>query len=294
MRNAGTGVLVTVQKALHAGLGPGALLYVATLAGELSGALARWLIAAIGLYVVAWITGWPIPVQALSLTIAFGPLVASLLCLACPLLMDPIAGRWWEMSCGGRPPEPDEREAFDHAIAQLQTADPSVRAPRHWFVAEDAARNAAAYAGSLRLDRGLLESPYAAAVIAHELAHLRCSDARLTSALNLLLLAPMDTPAMRPLRSLAPRGLLWVACGQAALWLTANAWEMYWRSRELAADEYAARLGLGFALASALEADALPHEQPIARMRFSRATHPYTKPRIAKLRARGAGQDEPR
>ena len=285
MSDAGAGGLARVRRALHAGLGPGTVLYVATLAGELSAAVARWLIAAVGLDVIAWITGWPIPVQALALAVAFGPLAASLLSLICPPLMDPIAGRWWEMSCGGRPPEPDEREGFERAIAQLRAADPGVRAPRHWFVAEDSRRNAAAYAASLRLDRGLLESPYLAAVLAHELAHLRTSDARLTSALNLLLLAPMDTPTMRPLRSLAVRGLLWVACGQAPLWLTANAWEMYWRSRELAADEYAARLGLGFGLASALEADALPHEQPIARMRFSRATHPYTKPRIVKLRA---------
>lgn len=285
MTKASTGVVATVRKALHAGLGPGMLLYAVTLAAELSGALARWLIAAIALDVVAWITGWPIPVQALALAVAFGPLAASLLCLICPPLMDPISGRWWEMSCGGRPPEPDECEAFERAIAQLRATDPSIRAPRHWFVAEDSRRNAAAYAASLRLDRGLLESPYVAPVLAHELAHLRSSDARLTSALNLLLLAPMDTPATRPLRSLALRGLLWVACGQAALWLTANAWEMYWRSRELAADEYAARLGLGFGLATALEADALPHEQPIARMRVSRATHPYTKPRIVKLRA---------
>jgi Zn-dependent protease with chaperone function len=285
-----TGMLVRLRKALGAGVGPGALLYVATLAGQLSAAVARWLIAAVTLDVVAWLTGWPIPVGQLSLTIAFAPLLASLLCLLCPPLMDPIAGRWWEMSCGGRPPEQDEHEAFEQAITQLRAADPTVRAPRHWFVAEDAARNAAAYAGSLRLDRGLLESPYLAAVLAHELAHLRSSDARLTSALNLLLLAPMDTPSVRPLRSFALRGLLWVACGQAVLSLTANAWEMYWRSREIAADEYAARLGLGFGLASALEADSLPHEQPIARMRFSRSTHPYTKPRIVKLRAPGSKQ----
>ena len=286
------GRLAIARKALRALQGPGTLLYAATLAGEFFAGFARWLIAAVTLYAVAWITGWPIPVQVLALTVAFAPLAASLLCLICPPLMDPIAGRWWEMSCGGRPPEPDEHEAFERAIAQLRAADPSVRAPRHWFVAEDPGHNAAAYAGSLRLDRGLLESPYAAAVIAHELGHLRSGDARLTSALNLLLLAPMDTPTVRPLRSFAFRGLAWVACGQAVLWLTANAWEMYWRSRELAADEYAARLGMGLALARTLELDALPHEEPIARMRFSRASHPYTKPRIAKLRAPGCEQGD--
>ncbi len=122
-------------------------------------------------------------------------------------------------------------------------------------------------------------------MIAHELGHLRSSDAHLTSALNLLLLKAMDTPEIWPLWSLPFRGLAWVASGQAIVWFTANAWEMYWRSREFAADEYAARLGQGGALAESLGYDSLPYERSIPRMRFSRATHPYTKPRIAKLRA---------
>ncbi len=279
-----------INKWLGAMLGPGTLLYAVTLGGEFLAAIVRGLIVSITLTVVAWISGWPIPVGIITILVALGPLAASLLCLLCPPLMAPIVGRWWEISSGGRAPEDDERDAFGRAIAQLAQADPNVKAPRHWFVAEDAGQNAAAYASSLRVDRGLLEGPYAAAVIAHELGHLRSSDARLSSALNMLLLAPMDTPAIQPLRSLAFRGLFWIASGQAALWLTGNAWEMYWRSREYAADEYAAGLGVGTTLARALELDALPHEQPVARMRFSRASHPYTKPRIAKLVALSARQ----
>jgi Zn-dependent protease with chaperone function len=68
------------------------------------------------------------------------------------------------------------------------------------------------------------------------------------------------------------------------MWLTGNAWEMYWRSREFAADEYAARRGQGLALARSLHEDSLPYEHAIPRMRFSRATHPYTKLRIERLR----------
>lgn len=98
----------------------------------------------------------------------------------------------------------------------------------------------------------------------------------------------MDTPTLYPLWSLPFRGLAWVASGQAVQWLTANPWETYWRSREFAADQYAARLGQGPALATTLEHDSLPHERSIRNMRFSRATHPYTKPRIAKLRTQPA------
>jgi Zn-dependent protease with chaperone function len=264
---------------------PGLLLYAITLAAQLASAVARGLIAAVVLDIVGLLTGWRIPVNPIALVIAFGPLVVSLLSVLCPPLVAPFDGRWWEMSIGGRPPEPDEREAFEHAFSELQDVDPTLRPPRHWFVAEEPTSNAAAYASSLCVNRGLLESPYAAAVIAHEMGHLRSSDAHFTSALNLLLLKPTDAPEIHSLWSLPFRGLLWVASGSAVLWLTGNTWEMYWRSREFAADEYAARLGQAQALAQSLTHEALPYERPIRNMRFSRATHPYTKPRITRLQA---------
>jgi Zn-dependent protease with chaperone function len=261
------------------------VLYALTLAGQLLAAFARALIADIVLGLIGWIMGWAIPVEPIALAVGFLPLAVSLLALVLPPLVAPIDGRWWEISTGGRPPEPDEQDAFDRAVSELRQIDPALRVPRHWFVAEEPGTNASAYASSLSVDRGLLESPYAAAVIAHELGHLNTSDARLSSALNLTLLVPMATPAIQPLWSLAFRGLVWFASGQAVLWLTSNAWETYWRSREFAADQYAARLGQGPALAESLEYSSLPYELSIRRMRFSRATHPYTKPRIAKLRA---------
>jgi Zn-dependent protease with chaperone function len=262
---------------------PGAVLYALTLVGQLLAASARALIVTIVLWVVHLLTGWPIPTTQIATVIAFAPLAVSLLSVICPPLIAPVDGRWWEIATGGRTPEQDEREAFQHAFSELQQADPTLRPPRHWFVAEDPDRNASAYASSLRVTRGLLESPYAAAVIAHEMGHLRTSDSHLSSALNLLLIKPMHTPDPSPLWSLPFRGLAWLASGQAVLWLTGNAWETYWRSREYAADEYAAHLGQAQALAQSLTLDSLPHERPIRAMRFSRASHPYTKPRIARL-----------
>ena len=262
---------------------PGVVLYAVTLAAQLLAAVARAVIVTIVLGIVHLLTGWPIPTSQIATVIAFAPLAVSLLSAICPPLIAPIDGRWWEMSTGGRAPEQDEREAFAHAFSELQEADPTLRPPRHWFVAEDPDRNASAYASSLRVTRGLLESPYAAAVIAHEMGHLRTSDAHLSSALNLLLLKPMDTPEPWPLWSLPFRGLAWFASGQAVLWLTGNAWETYWRSREFAADEYAARLGQAHTLAQSLTRDSLPYERSVRAMRFSRASHPYTKPRIARL-----------
>jgi hypothetical protein len=221
----------------------GFALYALTLAAHLLAAICRGVIAIVVLWLAGLLTGWPIPVETLAPIVAFAPLAASLVCVICPPLVAPIAGRWWEIQSGGRAPEPDEHEAFQHAFGELRAVDPKLRAPRHWFVAEDPSHGAAAYACSLRVDRGLLESPYAAAVIARELGHLRSSDARLATALSLLLLTPMDTPKVWPVWSLPFRGLVWFATGQAIVWLTGHAWEMYWRSRELAADQYAARFG---------------------------------------------------
>ena len=134
------------------------------------------------------------------MVIGFGPLIISLLALLIPPLIAPIDGRWWEISTGGRPPEQDEQEAFEHAIEELREYDPKLRAPRHWFVAEDPDRNAAAYAKTMRIDRGLLESPHAiAAVIAHELGHLNSGDGRFASAVRLMLIADMPPPSLYPL-----------------------------------------------------------------------------------------------
>jgi Zn-dependent protease with chaperone function len=263
----------------------GLALYALTLAAHVLSALARGLITFIVLGLTGVLTGWPIPDNTIAVVVAFAPLGVSLLSLLCPPLIAPIDGRWWEMSTGGRPPEHDEIQAFEEAFGELKQVDPGLRPPRHWFVAEEPGYNAAAYASSMRVDRGLLESGYAAAVIAHETGHLRSSDAHLSSALNLLLLKPMDTPELWPIWSLPFRGLAWVASGQAVTWFTSNAWEMYWRSRESAADEYAARLGQAGALADSLSYDSLPYERSIHRMRFSRASHPYTKPRLARLHA---------
>jgi Zn-dependent protease with chaperone function len=267
------------------GAAAGLVLYAVTLAGQLVAGFARAFAANIVIGISAWIMGWSLPVEQIAVAVGFAPVVVSLLALLVPPLVAPVDGRWWAISTGGRPPEPDEQEAFDRAVEELREIDPALRVPRHWFVAETSRLNASAYSSSLRIDRGTLESPFAAAVIAHELGHLNTSDGRLTSALNLMLLVPVRTPELDPLWSLPFRGLAWLASGEAVRWLTANAWETYWRSREFAADAYAARLGQGPALATSLERSALPHEEPVRMMRFSRNTHPYTKPRIAKLRA---------
>ena len=105
-------------RALKLDQSPWVVLYAVTLAGQWFAAVARWLLAYIALELVKLLTGWPIPSNPIALAFAFAPLVVSLLAVLCP----PLDGRWWEISSGGRPPEQDEREAFDPHSANSKTS----------------------------------------------------------------------------------------------------------------------------------------------------------------------------
>ena len=61
---------------------------------------------------------------------------------------------------------------FEDALSVLSQADPGLRPPRRWFVLDEQSVNAAAYADTLLFTRGLIESGYLEAVLAHELGHL--------------------------------------------------------------------------------------------------------------------------
>ncbi len=77
----------------------------------------------------------------------------------------------------------------------LTLAEPELRPPQRWFVLDEPNLNAAAYANTLMVTRGLLESGYLEPVLAHELGHLNSSDSRLTAALHRL-----TTPPRRRMR----------------------------------------------------------------------------------------------
>jgi Zn-dependent protease with chaperone function len=276
--NAGTGTYVISPR----DLAPGWLtLYAMTLAAQVLAAAARFVILFPALLIVSGITGWSLPENTIAMILAFAPLILSLVTLVVPL-----DGWWWELTSGGRRPTQEEQITFDEAFGELKAANPDLRPPRRWFVIDEPDTNAAAYADTLRVDRGLLESPYLPCTIAHELGHLNTSDGRLASALNRMIVTPMALPGLYRLRSFPFRMLLWVASGEFGLWLIRTPWAMYWRSREFAADQYAARLGQGTGLATALQTEALTYDTPVPFMRFSaKATHPYTAQRIGELNA---------
>jgi Zn-dependent protease with chaperone function len=210
-------------------------------------------------HVIAWVAG-------------YGPLIISLATLTLPL------GGWlWQQQSGGRTPSERERLIYEDAVAVLSQADPKLRPPRRWFVLDAPTVNAAAYFDTLMVTRGLLESGHLEPVLAHELGHLNSSDARLTAALHRL-----TTPPRSRLRfPLGTAGLL--VSGAAGAWLTRLPWASYWRSREFAADRYAARLGQGDALTRFLEQHALEYDLPVPFPWLSEHSHPATEHRIDRL-----------
>ncbi len=225
------------------------------------------------LWLTFTILGWSTAsVHVLSWVAGYGPLILSLATLVLPL------GGWlWQQRSGGRTPSERERLIYEDALAVLSQADPKLRPPRRWFVLDTHTLNAAAYFNTLMLTRGLIESGYLEAVLAHELGHLNSSDARLTAALHRLTTPPRSRLRF-PLRTLG-----FLVSGAAGAWLMRLPWASYWRSREFEADRYAARLGQGESLARFLEQHALEYDLPVPFLWLTEHSHPATEHRIDRL-----------
>jgi Zn-dependent protease with chaperone function len=249
------------------------LLYGATFAAQFFCALFRGMFAYAVLWIAFTIGGQStVYVNTLAIVIAYGPLVLSLATLILPL-----GGWWWQQQSGGRSPSERERLVFEDAITTLTHHDPDLRPPRRWFVTDEPELNASVYADTLKVTRGLLESGFLEAVLAHELGHLNSSDARLAAALH-----RMTTPPRTELPSILGVIALFVT-GALAVMLTKAPWGIYWRAREYHADLYAANLGQAQSLAMFLENNALENDIPVPFMWLTATSHPPTELRIDRL-----------
>lgn len=282
----------------------GLALYVASLLLELPGALLRLILAstlvAIALGLADTTAGTVAGV--LVLAAALGPLLWSLLALAWP-----GSGLLWRWRAGGRAPSAREREAYETALGDLRAQDAGVRAPRSWFVLDEAEHSAAVRGQTVMVSRGLLAAPVELeAVLAHELAHVNTLDGRLTEALGRLTLwgdpvgpgmrfadyyaltdgrgDPLAFAGWRLARTVL-RLVLYVMGGGVSLLLLRAAWASYWRGREYAADRYAADLGAGEDLARFLEAHALFFDLPVPFLWLSDRAHPPVELRLDRLAA---------
>jgi Zn-dependent protease with chaperone function len=261
-------------------------LYAITIVLELPGLLLRWVVGIMVAGAVLFASGHSTDsATTIGLIAALFPLVSSLLALVWP-----IGSGWlWQMRTGGRPPSQREAGVFCDALCALLADHPHVKPPKRWFVLDHGDTNAAVLGDTLMVHRGLLDSPYLACTLAHELGHLNSTDGRLTAALNRL---AIFTPR-RLLITLNPFRWAWyLARGGIALQVLMPVWAAWWRHREYHADHYAATLGQGPALAACLEQDALPYDCPIPYINLGTHTHPYTELRIDRLlRQPGVSED---
>jgi Zn-dependent protease with chaperone function len=285
-------------------------LYAATLALE-------W-------FVVCWrgfvlLMGVGLPLAILSrgsidantlFVIAYAPMVWSIIALSRTVGWMGT-GQWWRTRVGGREPTSAERAAYNEAMQILEGRAPGgqLHIPKDWFVMDLAEPEAAVCGQTLMLSRGMLESPYLPAVLAHELGHLATWDARLTAAINRLIIHPLKEPhpdqeryeqqtkvviGTDPVTQVIGilQMVLWVLktalrwCrGGIGLWLLKPFWGNQWRESEYTADQYAARLGQGDDLAEFLEINALAYDRPVPLTWLAAYTHPPTALRIDRLRA---------
>lgn len=249
------------------------ILYVATFALQVPCAAIRAFVAYPPLWLAFKLVGQPTSiVHEVALVVGYGPLALSLATLILPL-----GGWWWEQSEGGRTPSEREQLVYEDAIEQLRQADPNLRVPRHWFVIDQESESAAAYADTVMVSRGLLDSGYLEGVLAHELGHMNSSDARVTAALCRLTTPPREK-VRRGLRTLC-----FVASGAIGMWPLRAPWAGYWRSREHRADQYAANLGQAGSLGEFLDERRQTIDLPVPFVWLSEESHPWTEHRVERL-----------
>jgi Zn-dependent protease with chaperone function len=307
-------------------------LYGVTVALEVPAMLARYVAGLLVAGVVLRAGGSGGSAAEWAKLAAVGPIVWSALAFLTPR----GGGWWWQQRVGGRAPSEREQAIYNSAMRQLLARTPvPLPTPESWFVRDDPRCEAAVYGNTLMLSRGALEldGSHLAALLAHQLGHMRGIDARLTVAVNRLVLKPLKTIARAPApadphesielgrhpthgegtgarehgaphpggSSHTPMGLTrWTLSratalmrGGVGLQLTAPAWGAVWRAQEYEADRFAANIGWAAELAEFLETHVQEQDHPVPLVSLSRHTHPPTELRIDKLRQSARTQPTP-
>jgi Zn-dependent protease with chaperone function len=271
----------------------GLALYGLTLALELAlGASTRWLLAYLGASALGAILPLGLTPEGCAWVAALAPVAFSLLGFLLP-----GRGVVWGRRLGIRRPSREEEASIGDALHFLHSAAPASAGPAEFRVLDVPLPCAAVRGRVVVLSRPLVESDALAAVLAHELAHLRSLDGRLIEALDRLSLwddplSPAVTgrreqPAPNPERR---GGTAWATLrllarltgGSIARRALAPAWAAHWRAREYAADAYAACLGQAEDLADHLRDLHQPLDPP-ARGIFNPREHPPVALRIERL-----------
>lgn len=275
--------------------GGGLVLYLLTLAVEvLLGASTRWLLVYLGAAIVGGMIPLGLSAEGCAWVVALSPVLWSILGFLLP-------GRgWvWGRRLGIRRPSLEEDAAIGDAFGLLRAIAPELRGASDYRVLDDPVAFAAVRGGVVVFSRAMIESDALAAVMGHELGHVNTLDGRITEALNRLSL--WDDPLSlsqseregrgEVVSNPDPRGAIpWALMrliarltgGSVGVRLLGPAWSAYWRSREYAADSYAASLGQAEDLAAYLRDQEQALDVPATGI-FSELQHPPVALRIERL-----------
>ena len=226
---------------------------------------------------------------------AAAPLAFSLAAFVVPS-REPLWRRW----VGARPASAEEMALLEPIVSTFRSLDPRV-GRRFWCYVLDSPRPQAFVRGRVPVvSTGLLRCGGLPGPLAHELGHLVSWDGLLTAAVDRLGLwgDPMGPPEggygeqVVWSASLLWGTARWLVRIAGAGWVFAFVdplWAAFWRSRERAADAYAARLGQAEVLADHLEEVEQPRERPRRYRFFDPYDHEPVALRIERLRALGRG-----
>jgi Zn-dependent protease with chaperone function len=223
--------------------------------------------------------------------------VGGFLVWAASALVYPLgAGRYFADGVGGRRATLDEEYAYRDALEALKLG-PTVRRPKFLYVLDEHDLNACVVADAIIINRALFGSEFLEAIVAHELGHMNSMDSRVSVAVNRLGGPAGATAQLRHghterMRQRQPVGclpalvvlLVRMCAGGLPTEAMVPAWAGWWRLREYAADDYAARLGQAEPLARFLEEHALLYDTPIRRIWASTEMHPPVALRVERLR----------
>lgn len=230
-------------------------------------ALVAWLVRLPIVYFLLTTANWFVPVELnvplLAAVIVFGPIAWSLATFAFP------GGGWlWCRYIGAREPSKRETEAILQAFATIGEEDLAkslnIQVFPHPVLFAFARGRALVYSSAV------VRSDYLVAATAHEVAHLKSSDAILTQALDRFVVWGDPLPVFEGMNFLTVRSMvLRLLSGRLVLQVLKPMWADYFREREREADEFVVRLGLGHQLAELIETWELPKEVPNPRIVFN-------------------------
>lgn len=263
-------------------------LYLFTLFLQIIAAEARWYLTLVLATIASWLFVEPLDPHLVANIVGYGPLIWSV-----TTFWWPGKGESWRKVIGADEPSPEAMGLVKIAARKLGPEAMHLISGVEVYIFNSQDLFAFSRGRALVISQGLLDSPFLAAVLAHELSHFRTWDALLTQALSRLVLWVDPYRHDEKCGERSPKQLAFlkrwyfrVAGGYLMLnlWPLRGLWASNLRKREAIADAYAVKCGQGFNLAELLELCEKHREVPNPHWLVDMRLHLPVQHRISNLR----------